>query len=79
MPSYLSGFIYGALVDSFCSEQSARMAAMKSADDNADKILFRLSTEYNRVRQAAIPREIPEVSSGAMAQKKNRRGAFEKG
>lgn len=73
MPSYLSGFIYGALVDSFCSEQSARMAAMKSADDNADKILFRLSTEYNRVRQAAITREITEVSSGAMAQKKNRR------
>ena len=73
IPGYVSGFIYSALVDSFCSEQSARMAAMKSADDNADKILFRLSTEYNRVRQAAITREITEVSSGAMAQKQNSR------
>ena len=72
MQSYVSGFIYSALVDSFCSEQNARMAAMSSANQNAEKILSELSVQYNRVRQAAITREITEVSSGARAQKKKR-------
>lgn len=70
MQSYISGFIYSALVDSFCSEQNARMTAMHSANENADKILGELSVQYNRVRQAAITREITEVSAGANAQKK---------
>ncbi len=70
MQSYVSGFIYSALVDSFCSEQSARMAAMDSANRNAEKILNDLTVQYNRVRQAAITQEITEVSSGAKAQKK---------
>ena len=70
MQSYISGFIYSALVDSFCSEQSARMAAMDSANRNAEKILNDLTVQYNRVRQAAITQEITEVSSGAKAQKK---------
>ncbi|MCM1192225.1 MAG: ATP synthase F1 subunit gamma [Butyrivibrio sp.] len=72
MQSYVSGFIYSALVDSFCSEQNARMTAMNSANQNAEKMLHELSVQYNRVRQAAITREITEVSSGAMAQKKKR-------
>lgn len=72
MQSYVSGFIYSALVDSFCSEQNARMTAMSSANRNAEKILSELSVQYNRVRQAAITREITEVSSGARAQKKKR-------
>ena len=50
--SYVSGFIYSALVDSFCSEQSARMAAMDSANRNAQELLDQLSLEYNRARQA---------------------------
>lgn len=69
-PSYVKGFIFGALVESFCSEQNARMMAMQSASDNADQILSQLSTQYNRVRQAAITQEITEVISGAKAQKK---------
>lgn len=72
MYSYVSGFIYSALVDSFCSEQNARMTAMNSANQNAEKILDDLSVQYNRVRQAAITQEITEVSSGAKAQKKKR-------
>ena len=59
-----------ALVESFCSEQNARMMAMQSASDNANAILNDLSIEYNRVRQAAITQEITEVISGAKAQKK---------
>ena len=69
MQSYVSGFIYSALVDSFCSEQNARMTAMNSANQNAEKIISSLSVQYNLVRQAAITQEITEVSSGAKAQK----------
>ena len=72
VPSYIAGFIYGALVESFCSEQSARMNAMKSANDNAEDLLGTLSVEYNRVRQAAITQEITEVAGGAKAQRKKR-------
>ncbi|MGI6169332.1 MAG: ATP synthase F1 subunit gamma [Christensenellales bacterium] len=70
--SWLSGFIYSALVDSFCSEQSARMTAMNAANTNAEKILDELTVQYNQVRQATITQEITEIISGAKAQKKKR-------
>ncbi|MDD7281233.1 ATP synthase F1 subunit gamma [Floccifex sp.] len=73
MPSYIAGFIYSALVDSFCSEQNARMSAMNSANQNAEKILAELKVEYNRVRQAAITQEITEISAGAKAQRDKRK------
>lgn len=69
MPSYVSGFIYSALIDSFCCEQSARMTAMDSANQNAEKLLGELSLEFNRVRQSAITQEITEISAGARAQR----------
>ncbi len=69
VPSYVTGFIYSALVDSFCSEQNARMEAMESAVGNAQKLLDKLSVEYNHMRQSAITQEITEISSGAKAQK----------
>lgn len=72
MESYVSGFIYSALVDSFCSEQNARMTAMDAANQNAEHMLGELSVQYNRVRQAVITQEITEVSSGAKAQKRKR-------
>ena len=74
MRSYITGFIYSARVDSFCSEQSARMTAMDSANRNAQQLLDQLSLEYNRARQAAITQEITEVSAGAKAraEQKNR-------
>ena len=67
--SYISGFIYSALVDSYCCELSERMTAMDAATDNADKIIAELSIEYNRRRQGAITQEITEISAGARAQK----------
>ena len=70
MPSYVSGFIYSALIASFCCEQQARMTAMDSANQNAEKLLGELSLEFNRVRQSAITQEITEVSAGARAQRK---------
>ncbi|MCI8421922.1 MAG: ATP synthase F1 subunit gamma [Lawsonibacter sp.] len=65
--SYVSGFVYGALIDSFCSEQNARMTAMDAANRNAENLLAELSLQYNRVRQSAITQEITELSSGARA------------
>lgn len=70
--SYLNGYVYGSLVDSYCSEQNSRMNAMSSANTNADKILGDLSIEYNRLRQTAITQEITEISAGAKAQKQKR-------
>ena len=70
MPSYVSGFIYSALIDSFCCEQQARMTAMDSANQNAEKLLGELSLQYNQVRQSSITQEITEVSAGAKAQRK---------
>ncbi len=75
--SYVMGFIYSALVDSFCSEQNARMTAMNSANQNADKILGELMIQYNRVRQASITQEITEVSAGAKAQKRKKKKQHE--
>ncbi len=72
VPAFLTGFIYSALVASFCSEQNARMTAMSAANDNADEIISRLSVQYNRLRQADITREITEVSAGAKAQRRKR-------
>ena len=72
IPSYVAGFTYGAMVESFCSEQNSRMTAMSAANDNAESLLEDLSKEYNRVRQAAITQEITEVAAGAKAQRKKR-------
>ena len=74
MQSYISGFIYSALIDSFCSEQNARMTAMDSANKNAEKLLSELSLRYNRERQAQITQEITEISAGARAQRAAAKG-----
>ncbi len=67
VPSYLTGFIYSSLVDSYCSEQEARMMAMSTASKNAEEIIKKLKTEYNGIRQAAITNEMIEITSGAKA------------
>lgn len=67
VPQYLKGAIYGALVQSFASEQAARMAAMDSASKNAEEMLGRLGLVYNRARQAAITSEVSEIVAGAAA------------
>lgn len=71
--NYVTGFLYGVLVEGSASEENARMMAMQSATDNADKMLAELSIEYNRVRQAAITQEITEVIGGAKALKKKKK------
>ena len=67
VPGYLKGMIFGALVESYCSEQNARMTAMDSATENARKLLKDLNLTYNRARQSAITQEISEIVGGAAA------------
>ena len=59
--------LYKALLDSFASEQGARMTAMNQATDNATELLNDLQLIYNRSRQAAITTEILEIVGGAEA------------
>ncbi len=73
IPNVVSGYIYGALVESFASEHNSRMMAMQSATDSAKELLHDLNIEYNRVRQAAITQELTEVISGAKAQKNKKK------
>ncbi len=72
VPNYVTAFIYGALVESFCSLQSSRMMAMDTANKNAEKMIADLLLSYNRKRQAMITQEITEVVSGAKALKKSK-------
>ena len=65
IPEYLSGVVYGAVCDSFASEQAARRMAMDSASKNAGEMISDLSLKYNRARQAAITQEITEIVAGA--------------
>ncbi|WMJ21822.1 ATP synthase F1 subunit gamma [Paludicola sp. MB14-C6] len=67
VPDYIGGMLYGAVVESFASEQGARRTAMESATDNAKEMIDTLSLSYNRARQAAITQELTEIISGAGA------------
>ena len=73
IPNYITGFIYGALVQACYTVHNARMSAMEAASKNADELLQDLKIMYNRARQAEITQEITEVSSGAKAQRKNKK------
>lgn len=70
VPDYVAGFIYGALIESYCCEHNSRMMAMQTATDAATDMLKQLNVSYNRARQAAITQEIIEVVAGSKAQKK---------
>ena len=71
VPNYIDGFIYGALVESFCAVQNSRMMAMDTANKNAQSMIHDLSVLFNRERQAKITQEITEVVSGAKALKRS--------
>ena len=78
VPNYVTGFIYGALVEAFCSVQSSRMQAMDNANKNAEKMISELKKSYNRQRQAQITQELTEVVSGAKALKRSREAKAKK-
>lgn len=62
---YVKGIIYGGMVEAFVSENFSRMNAMDNATSNAEKMVSKLTLNYNRARQAAITQEITEIISGA--------------
>jgi F-type H+-transporting ATPase subunit gamma len=69
LPMHVNVEVYRALLESVASEMGARMTAMDNATKNAGDLINRLSLTYNKMRQAAITKELMEVISGAEALK----------
>ncbi|CAN5642872.1 MAG: ATP synthase F1 subunit gamma [Acidobacteria bacterium] len=67
LPKQIETQIYRAMLESTASEQGSRMTAMDSASKNAGELIDTLTLNMNRIRQAAITKEIIEVVSGAAA------------
>jgi F-type H+-transporting ATPase subunit gamma len=67
MTRYVESLVYQAVLENLASEHAARMVAMKSASDNANKLIDTLNLIYNKARQAAITQEISEIVGGAAA------------
>lgn len=67
MVRYIESLVYQGVADNIASEQAARMVAMKSASDNAGKLIDELQLVYNKARQAAITQELSEIVGGAAA------------
>ncbi|HEY1901265.1 MAG TPA: FoF1 ATP synthase subunit gamma [Terracidiphilus sp.] len=67
LPQYVSSMLYHAMTESVAAEHAARMTAMDSASNNASDMIDALTLHMNRVRQAAITKEIIEIVSGAAA------------
>ena len=67
MTRYIESIVYQGVVENNACEQAARMVAMKSASDNAGKLIGELQLVYNKARQAAITQEISEIVAGAAA------------
>ena len=68
LPFYVNRVIHHYFLDSRASEHSARMVAMKTAKDNATKLLDNLTLKYNKARQSAITNEILEIAAASFAQ-----------
>jgi F-type H+-transporting ATPase subunit gamma len=69
LPKHIEFQLYRILLESAAAEQGARMTAMEAATKNASEMIDALTLNYNRIRQAAITKEIIEIVSGAAAQK----------
>lgn len=65
LPKYLNIEIWHVLLESFASEQAARMTAMDNATNNANDLIKSLTLQFNKARQAAITTEINEIVGGA--------------
>jgi F-type H+-transporting ATPase subunit gamma len=64
---YIESQVYRGAVENVACEMAARMVAMKSASDNAGKLIGDLQLVYNKARQAAITKELAEIVGGAAA------------
>ena len=71
LPKHLNTQIWRIMLESYASEQAARMLAMDSATNNANELIKDLQLHYNKARQAAITKELLEIVSGAEALKES--------
>jgi F-type H+-transporting ATPase subunit gamma len=69
LPRYLQFSLWRVLLESFASEQGARMSAMDAATENANEMIEMLQLQYNKARQSTITKELLEIVSGAEALK----------
>ena len=74
LPLYISGMIYGALLDSAAAEHSARSAAMTESGKNADAMIDMLTLEYSRARQASVTNQITEIIGSRQANSHDKNG-----
>ena len=65
LPKVIRTKIYCAILDSYASEQAARVIAMQAATENADKLIGELTLQYNKLRQQAITNEILDLAAGS--------------
>jgi F-type H+-transporting ATPase subunit gamma len=72
IPRFTEVQVYQAILESIASEESARMVAMRSATDNANDLLDRLTLSFNQARQTAITKEMLDIAAGAEALTKSR-------
>ena len=69
IPRHLNVQMWKYLLESYASEQAARMIAMENATDNAEDMIKNLTLEFNKARQASITKEMLEIVGGAEALK----------
>jgi len=67
IPQLLIGYVYGAIVHAYASENCARMTAMENATRSADKMIDKLTQQYNAVRQLTITNELADIIGAANA------------
>ena len=65
LPKVIKTRLYCAILDSYASEQAARVIAMQAATENADNLIGELTLQYNKLRQQAITNEILDLAAGA--------------
>jgi len=65
LPKVIRTKVYCAMLDSYASEQAARVIAMQAATENADKLIGELTLQYNKLRQQAITNEILDLAAGS--------------
>lgn len=69
---YMDAIVFQMLLEAAASEQAIRMMSMKSASDNAEKVLHKMKTDYQKMRQEKITRELIELSTNANFSKETR-------
>lgn len=72
LPRFVEVQVYQAILESLASEHSARMVSMRNATENANELTQELTLSYNKARQAAITKEITELTGGAASLEESR-------